>query len=111
VVGERTVPRHLFFSRNWQVKQADLVSPGQIAEELAYIEENPYAELLREVCRIARIGYGRIDYALLDGRPQIWEINALDQKEVGILKNAGFLWFSASPGSHTLEMRGPAISL
>jgi hypothetical protein len=75
VVGDRLVPRHLFFSRNWLVKQADLHEPGMLDEERAYIESDAHAPLLREVCRLANISYGRIDYALLDGRPQVWEIN------------------------------------
>jgi len=75
VVGERIVPRHLFFSRSWFVKQAELEEPSMEEEEQAFLESNPHAAALLEVCRIARIGYGRIDYALLDGRVQIWEIN------------------------------------
>jgi hypothetical protein len=30
---------------------------------------------LREIFRLARIEYGRMDYALLGGRLQVWEIN------------------------------------
>lgn len=75
VIGGEVVPRHLFFSRLWFVKSADLVAAEQVREELAYLEANPHAEALREACRIAQIGYGRVDYALLDGKPQIWEIN------------------------------------
>ena len=75
VIGNEIVPRHVFFSRRWFVKGPDLSGPGQLAEELAYLESDAHAETLREVCRTANIGYGRIDYALLDGRPQIWEIN------------------------------------
>jgi hypothetical protein len=75
VIGGEVVPRHLFFSRSWFVKAADLTAPELVREELAYLEENPHAEALRLACRVARIGYGRVDYALLDGEPQIWEIN------------------------------------
>lgn len=75
VVGGHIVPRHLFFSRNWLVKSADLAGPEQLAEELAYLESNPHAATLREICRLANIGYGRIDFAVRDGRVQIWEIN------------------------------------
>lgn len=75
VVGERIVPRHLFFSRDWMVKLADLAEPALIAEELAYLDANPHAAVLREAARLAGIAYDRIDYGLLDGRPQIWEIN------------------------------------
>ncbi len=75
VVGQRIVPRHLFFSRNWQIRNAELDDPALLAEERAYVEENPHAAALLEVCRLAKVGYGRIDYAMLDGRPQVWEIN------------------------------------
>jgi hypothetical protein len=75
VIGGEIVPRHLFFSNLWFVKRADLVTPENVREELAYLEANPHADALREACRIAQIGYGRVDYALLDGKPQVWEIN------------------------------------
>jgi hypothetical protein len=75
IVGERIVPRHLFLSRDWMVKSADLTAPEHLVEELAYIDANPHVEVLREVCRLANIGYGRIDYSLLDGKVQVWEIN------------------------------------
>jgi hypothetical protein len=44
-------------------------------EELDYVRDNPHEAELREIFRIANIDYGRIDYALLDGRVQTWEIN------------------------------------
>lgn len=75
VVGARIVPRHLYFSRDWMVKTADLGDPDLLAEELQYLESNPHAAQLLEICRHAGIGYGRIDYSLLDERIQIWEIN------------------------------------
>ena len=75
IVGERIVPRHLFFSREWMVKVADLTGPEQLAEELAYLESNAHAETLLEVCKLANISYGRVDYALRQGRVQVWEIN------------------------------------
>lgn len=75
VVGERIVPRHLFFSRDWLVKGADLRDPAFLAEELAYVRGNPHAAELLEICRMAHTGWGRVDYALLGGRIQAWEIN------------------------------------
>jgi hypothetical protein len=76
VIGGEVVPRHVFFSRQWFVKgDTNVVTPAQVREELAYLEANPHADALRQACRIAQIDYGRVDYALLDGQPQIWEIN------------------------------------
>lgn len=76
VVGGRIIPRHLFFSRSWLVKHADVCEPGMVEEELRFMASNAHEALLGEVCRIANISYGRVDYALLDGQPQIWEINS-----------------------------------
>jgi hypothetical protein len=75
-VGERIVPRHVFFSRNvWCLKQQDLVTPELMAEEQLYVEHNPHQSQLREIFDAARIGYGRIDYSLKGDRIQVWEIN------------------------------------
>jgi hypothetical protein len=75
IVGERIIPRHIFFSRNWMVKLPDLICESKVSEELRYLEDNPHESDLREVFRLAQINYGRIDYGMLNGKPQIWEIN------------------------------------
>ncbi|HZQ73384.1 MAG TPA: hypothetical protein VFB08_10745 [Burkholderiales bacterium] len=75
VVGDRIVPRHIFFSRDWLVKMPDLAEPAMIEEERAFMASDAHAEVLRATARAARIEYGRIDYGLLAGRPQVWEIN------------------------------------
>jgi len=97
VVGDRIVPRHIFFSRYWHIRFADLTDSAMIEEELAFLNGNPHADRLLECARLAGISYGRIDYGLLDGRPQIWEINtnaglatspqaALPERRMGLLK-------------------------
>jgi hypothetical protein len=75
VVGDRILPRHLFFSRHWVVKDWDLLDEGKLAEEIRYLEENPHEAQLKEIFRVAGIEYGRMDYSMLDGRVQAWEIN------------------------------------
>jgi hypothetical protein len=75
VIGERVVPRYLFFSRRWVVKWAGLMDEGKLREEREFLETNPHEEWVREVFRVAGIDYGRIDYSVLNGRPQAWEIN------------------------------------
>lgn len=75
VVGDRIVPRHIFFSRNWHVKATDIPDAAMFDEELSYLNSNPHADALCACARLAKIGYGRIDYGMLDDRPQIWEIN------------------------------------
>ena len=46
-----------------------------IRENMAYIEANPHERWLRRVFGIAGAEYGRIDYGMRDGAPQVWEIN------------------------------------
>lgn len=74
-VGDRIIARHLFHSRKWMLKKADLVDDQYVQEELTYLRENPHETDLRRIFDLAHIDYGRIDYALLDGRIQVWEIN------------------------------------
>lgn len=75
VVDGRIIPTHLFFARTWMVKQARVQDEGLLEEESVYVRSNPHERELLEVAQIAGIDYGRIDYALSDGRIQVWEIN------------------------------------
>jgi hypothetical protein len=75
-VGGRIIAKALEQSRDWMVKWDYRVFDRQRAdEELAYCEANPDEEWIREMFRLARIDYGRIDYGMLHGKPQLWEIN------------------------------------
>ena len=75
-VGGRIIAKALEQSRDWMVKWDHRVFDRQRAdEELAYCETNPHEEWIREMFRLARIDYGRIDYGLLHDKPQLWEIN------------------------------------
>jgi hypothetical protein len=75
VIGETIVARHLVCSRDWVVKDFDLIDEELLSEGRDYVAENPDATFLQEIARLAGIEYGRFDYAFADGRPQIWEIN------------------------------------
>ena len=71
----RILPRHLFFSRHWVVKDWSVLTDDLLREELEYLATNPHERQLREIFAAARIEYGRIDYSLRDGEMQVWEIN------------------------------------
>jgi hypothetical protein len=75
VVGDTIVARELTCARHWRVKDWAFVEAERLAEARGYVAENPDADFLLDVARRANVDYGRFDYALLDGRPQIWEIN------------------------------------
>ena len=68
-------PRHILFSHDWVTKKPDLVNDATVAEERAFIEDFPHREPLTAIFRLAGVDYGRIDYGVLDGRIQVWEIN------------------------------------
>ncbi len=77
IIGDRILPRHLFFSKEWMVKlsQADMSKESFLAEEQAYADEHPHKEQLKEIFQLAGIQYGRIDYGIINGKVQVWEIN------------------------------------
>jgi hypothetical protein len=76
IVGDTIIPQALVHNRSWITKwEGRLVDAEKAAEQVAFVESNPHAEWLRETFELANIGYGRIDYGVKDGRPQVWEIN------------------------------------
>lgn len=70
------VPQHLFLSTNWNVKRSTIeLSPAMIEEEERYVFDNPHAEYLRGIFERAEIDFGRVDYAVVNDRIEIFEIN------------------------------------
>jgi hypothetical protein len=75
-VGGRIVPRHMFASEHWEVKiDTNTKSAFRRREEYSYIRGNPHEREVMAVFERAGLEYGRIDYAVKDGRLQVWEIN------------------------------------
>ncbi len=74
-LGDAIVPCHIFFGREWIVKHSAVFDESTAREELAYIEDNPHEDVLRQAFDLAGIEYGRVDYGVVDGRVEIWEIN------------------------------------
>ncbi len=79
-IGDNIFPRHVNFDDQWIVKS----SAAQIDHDLHmshrdhidwYFTTHPHKEWLEKVFNIAGIGYGRADYSVLNGKPQLWEIN------------------------------------
>jgi hypothetical protein len=76
VVGDRIIPKTLIHNRNWVTKwKGRLLDADKAREQLEYVEGNPHATWLKETFALAGIGYGRIDYGVKEGVPQVWEIN------------------------------------
>ncbi len=75
MVGGRVVPCHVDCSRAWMVKDTDIMNEAVMAEEASYVKTNPHREWLEETFHLAGVDYGRIDYGVLGGTLQVWEIN------------------------------------
>lgn len=76
IVGDRILPRSMAYGRSWMLKHEQTeFSEAVLLEERAYLHDDPHAEQLAEIVQLAGVDYGRIDYAVQDGRVQTWEIN------------------------------------
>jgi len=74
-LGDEIFARQIMAAEQWVVKKPEVDTPALAAEEAAYIREDPHRDLLMRVFRAAKIEYGRIDYAVVDGKVQVFEIN------------------------------------
>lgn len=75
IVGDKVIPRHVFFGKKWMLKAPKFLDESLILEEQKYVENNPHEVELSKIFKLARIQYGRVDYGLLNGTIQVWEIN------------------------------------
>lgn len=75
-VGDSIVRAHLMFSTGWSVKSGSSEATIETTVESAdYVYGSLHQEWLQRVFDLACIDYGRIDYGVVDGRPQAWEVN------------------------------------
>lgn len=74
-IGDALFPRQIMAAKQWVVKKPGFDSAELAAEEAAYLEANPHGEQLMRIFEAAHIDYGRIDYCVIDGRVQVFEIN------------------------------------
>ena len=75
-IGDVIIPRYLHVSDDWVTKDDTAhLDEALIREELRYLEDHSHERWLRDVFDLAQIQYGRIDYAMHRGEPQVWEIN------------------------------------
>ena len=103
-VGDAILPRYLDFSEHWMIKRNDpgnsalMLGPrgeGFVAEEARYAADNPHADWLVSAFDVAGFQYGRMDYGVKNGVPQVFEINTSPT-------------FGAGTG-HLHPLRGPIV--
>jgi hypothetical protein len=73
-IGGAPIPYHVLRSEHWLVKRR-ANNPQDFAEELAFVKSNPHSESVARIFALAGIDYGRMDYTIVDGRVQVYEIN------------------------------------
>jgi hypothetical protein len=62
---------------HWVAKtgRRDITPPELYDEEQRIVRENPYGPALAKVFEIAGVTYGRVDFGLVQGKVQVYEIN------------------------------------
>lgn len=75
-VGERIYPQHVVLAQNWFAKFPRY--RGNTAQKHAqndYFNGSPDVDALMQLFALAHIEYGRMDYCIVDGRIEVFEIN------------------------------------
>jgi hypothetical protein len=83
IADGRIVQTDMYFSSRWSVKwntsrvfdAKPLDAPTMTREELGHVDGSRDCSQLHEAIAPTHIQYGRIDYAMLGDRVQIWEVN------------------------------------
>ena len=77
-VGDRLLGYTCVHDDQWIVKygQPAIATAALYKEEFKFVSKHSYAEAMGPVFEIAGIEYGRVDFGLVGGKPQIYEINS-----------------------------------
>lgn len=77
-VGERVLGYTCVHDSNWLVKYgtAGIATADLYNDEYSFVAENPFGAEARKAFDLAGIEYGRVDFGLVDGKPQFYEINS-----------------------------------
>ncbi|KAB7742316.1 hypothetical protein F2P47_03370 [Parvibaculum sedimenti] len=75
-IGDTIVPALSVHSLDWIAKYGAAVAEAQqYEEERELLRQNPYGKHLMSAFEAAGIDYGRADFGIVGGKPQIYEIN------------------------------------
>ena len=77
-VADRLLGYTCVHDDNWLVKYGKpAIAPAELYdEEYSFVRDNPYGPIMRRVFEIAGIDYGRVDFGLVGGQPQVYEVNS-----------------------------------
>ncbi len=76
-VGAHIIPALAVTEYGWPVRhgQVNSATPEDYARDLAETRDYPHEAALRRAFDVAECSFGRADFGVVDGRPQIYEIN------------------------------------
>lgn len=77
-IGDRLLGYTCVHEDNWLVKygKSGIATPELYDEEYSFVAQNPYAAAVRPAFELAGIEYGRVDFGIVGGRTQVYEINS-----------------------------------
>ena len=77
-IGDAMVGFTCVHDNQWVVKygKPGIAPPDLYEDEYRMVRDNPYAEEMRRVFELIGLEYGRVDFGLVGGRPQIYEVNS-----------------------------------
>ncbi len=77
-IGERLLGYTCAHDDNWLVKYGKygIATPSLYDEEYSLVAQNPYGAAMKLAFDLAGIEYGRVDFGLVGGKPQVYEINS-----------------------------------
>jgi hypothetical protein len=84
-IGDRVMATTAVHEDKWLVKygKKGIAGAALYEEELQIIKENRYADVMERAFELVGIEYGRSDYGVVRGRPQIYEINTNPEVKFG----------------------------
>jgi hypothetical protein len=76
-LGDSYVASYCVHEDNWVAKHGkDGIAPPELyADDLRIVRENPFEASQRTAFELGSVEYGRSDFGLVGGRPQVYEIN------------------------------------
>jgi hypothetical protein len=90
-VGEQMVGFTCVHDEQWLVKygKPGIAPPELYEDEYRIVSDNPFGGEMRRVFDLVGLEYGRVDFGIVGGRPQIYEVNSnpdmkLDPKSFGV---------------------------
>lgn len=75
-VSDHLIPHSVYASRIWQVKTENVVTPEVHKIEKEFLASQDHPSQLLEIFELAGLQYGRIDFAIVDGDIQVFELNS-----------------------------------